>query len=164
VSIPGIVFKLKMFGLAGMGFGAMHLVGTLYMLVAIAVTVLLGLGTRDTTDGPLAWLTVLVLATLRSPFLPWSYGTLPAVWLVTLMAAADVPRPWAIWQWLSAVIVLGALIPPDVGVNAYTMAILSTVAQLLMIAIGVLALRHQLAPAGNVQAVEFALPERALPS
>jgi alpha-1,2-mannosyltransferase len=157
VSIPGVVFKLKMFGLTGMGFAAMHLVGTLYMLVAIALTVLLGFRTRASGDGPLVWLTVLVLATLRSPFLPWTYGTLPAVWLVTLMAATDVPRPWPIWQWLTAVIVLSALIPPDV-VNAYTMAILSTVAQLLMIAIGVLAIRHQLAPAVNVQAVELAEP------
>lgn len=144
VSIPGIVFKLKLFGLAGMGFGTMHLVGTLYMLAAIAVTLLLGLRTRDAADSALVWLTILVLATLRSPFLPWSYGTLPALWLVTLMAATDVPGPWAIWQWLTGVIVLGALIPNG-SVDAYTMAILSTVAQLLMIAIGVLGVRHQLA-------------------
>jgi alpha-1,2-mannosyltransferase len=159
VSIPGVVFKLKMLGLTGMGFAAMHLVGTLYMLVAIVVTIFLGLRAREAGDGPLVWLTVLVLATLRSPFLPWAYGTLPAVWLVTVMAATDVPRPWPIWQWLTAVIVLGALIPPDV-VNAYTMAILSTVAQLLMIAVGVLAVRHQLAPAVKVQAPEFAVRDR----
>ena len=36
LSIPGIVFKLKLLGLGDMGFGAARVVGTVYMLVAIA--------------------------------------------------------------------------------------------------------------------------------
>jgi hypothetical protein len=142
VSIPGLVFKLKLFGLTGLGFPAMQLVGTLYMIAAVGVTVVLGLRTRHVSDGPVIWLTVLVLATLRSPFLPWAYGILPALWLVTQMVATDVPRPWAIWRWLAAVIVLGALIPPGL-LSPEVTAILSSVAQVLTIAIVVLALRFQ---------------------
>jgi hypothetical protein len=38
------------------------------------------------------WLTVLFLATMRSPFLP-TYGAFPSLWLATLVIAAHGDRP-----------------------------------------------------------------------
>ena len=35
---------------------------------------------------PLAWITILILATMRSPFLPM-YAPFPSLWLATLLAA-----------------------------------------------------------------------------
>ena len=94
LSIPGIVFKLTLLGFGDMGFGAARVVGTVYMVVAIAATGILALRAPRDGAGPIIWLTVLLLATLRSPFLPWTYGTFPALWLLTLLVAAHVPREW----------------------------------------------------------------------
>ncbi len=87
LSIPGLVLKLKLFGLPGSSFGLAKIVGWLYTLVAVAATVLLGTRTLRDQDKPLAWLAILILATLRSPFLPPAYGAMPPVWLLTLLAA-----------------------------------------------------------------------------
>ena len=84
LSIPGLVFKLRFFGLPDLGFGAAKLVGWIYTLIAVAVTVLLA---RRGRGGPVAWITVLVLASLRSPFLPTAYAAVAPLWLLTLLAA-----------------------------------------------------------------------------
>jgi len=85
-SIPGIVFKLGLFGVPGMNFEAMRIVGWLYTLVVIAGTTWLALRVRDDRLAPLVWLAILILATLRSPFLP-TYAPFPSMWLATLLAA-----------------------------------------------------------------------------
>lgn len=36
----------------------------------------------------ITWLAILILAELRSPFLPWGYANLPILWLLTLLIAA----------------------------------------------------------------------------
>ena len=46
-------------------------------------------------DAPIAWLTVIMLATYRSTFLP-QYGVFPALWLVVLLAARFRDRPAAL--------------------------------------------------------------------
>src|SRR4030095_15729695 len=58
-SIPGLVFKLTLFGGAGMGFGAARIVGTLYMLFAVALTVVLARRTFRDGQGPLVWMAIL---------------------------------------------------------------------------------------------------------
>lgn len=85
-SIPGIAFKLALFGVPNMGFAASKVLGWIYTVVVIVVTVRLAV--RPLTPGrePLAWLAVLILATLRSPFLP-TYAPFPSLWLATLIAA-----------------------------------------------------------------------------
>ncbi len=133
LSIPGIVFKLHLFGIGDMRFGAARLVGTLYMLVAVVATVILARRAPRDGHAPLVWLTVVLLATLRSPFLPWTYATIPALWLLTLMAAAGVPRTWTIPQFLVAALVLGVMIPMDFPLDPPTKALLSIAPQLLML-------------------------------
>ena len=85
-SVPGLVFKLPLFGLPHMGFGGMRTVGWLYTLVVIAGTAWLALRARHEGREPLVWLAILLLATMRSPFLP-TYAAFPSLWLATFMAA-----------------------------------------------------------------------------
>jgi alpha-1,2-mannosyltransferase len=143
LSIPGIVFKLKLLGLGDMGFGAARVVGTVYMIVAIAATVLLAQRTPRDGAGPIIWLTVLLLATLRSPFLPWTYGTFPALWLLTLLVAAHVPRAWTLPQFLVAALLLALAVPVDFPLDPRVKALISTIPQVLMVALAIIGVRRR---------------------
>ena len=91
-SIPGIVFKLGLFGVPGMGFGAARIVGWIYTVVLVAAIVWLARRPGDRRLDPLLWIAILILATLRSPFLP-GYGAFPSLWLATLVMAVACARP-----------------------------------------------------------------------
>jgi alpha-1,2-mannosyltransferase len=153
LSIPGIIFKLKLFGATGLGFSEARVVGTIYMLFATAATILLAWRTPSTGTAPLMWLTVLLLATLRSPFLPWAYGTFPALWLVSVMAAAQVPRR-AVGSFIVAALALGVMLPVDTTIEPRTTALISAVPQLLMIALAAICIRHQWMPVARYRAVQ----------
>jgi len=91
-SIPGIVFKLGLFGLPAMGFAEARVVGWAYTLVVAAATAWLARRRHDRAYEPLAWIAILILATLRSPFLPF-YGAFPSLWLATLVVPIVWRRP-----------------------------------------------------------------------
>ena len=91
-SVPGLVFKLKLWGVPHMDFTAMKIVGWIYTAVVVAVTAWLALRVRPRGREPFIWLIILILATLRSPFLP-TYAGFPTLWLATLAAAAFADRP-----------------------------------------------------------------------
>jgi hypothetical protein len=91
--------------------------------------------------GPIIWLTVLLLATLRSPFLPWTYGTFPALWLLTLLVAAHAPRPWTLPQFLVAALLLALAVPVDFPLDPRVKALISTVPQMLMVALAIIVVR-----------------------
>ena len=102
VSIPGLVFKLRLFGVQDVGFGSAKVVGWIYTVIAVAVTVLLA---RRGRGGPVAWITVLIIATLRSPFLPNAYAGIAPLWLLTLLGAESAARSrtlvWIGLGWLA---------------------------------------------------------------
>jgi len=85
-SIPGLVFKLHLLGVANMGFTASKVVGWIYTVIAVVLTARLALRPAATGREPLAWIAILILATMRSPFLP-TYAPFPSLWLATLLAA-----------------------------------------------------------------------------
>ncbi len=85
-SIPGLVFKLQLLGVPHMGFAASKAVGWIYTAVAVALVARLALRPVAAGREPLAWLAILILATMRSPFLP-TYAPFPSLWLATLLAA-----------------------------------------------------------------------------
>ena len=105
-SIPGLVFKLRFFGFPDAGFGGAKLVGWIYTVIAVTATVLLA---RRGRGGPIAWITVLILANLRSPFLPVTYAVIAPLWLLTLLGAENVERrgalAWIGLAWLAFEIV-----------------------------------------------------------
>ena len=79
----------------------MKIVGSIYTLIILATTLILGKRRLTRNEQPLMWLTVLILASLRSPFLP-SYGLFPVLWLLILMAATviHVSSGAVSWLWL----------------------------------------------------------------
>jgi hypothetical protein len=85
-SIPGLVFKLGLFGVPNMGFPVAKVVGWIYTVVVLLT--IAGLARRHVATGrePLVWLVILILATMRSPFLA-TYAGFPSLWLATLVAA-----------------------------------------------------------------------------
>src|SRR5262249_22625696 len=104
-SIPGLVFKLKLFGVPHMGFPASKLVGLAYTLVALAAVLLVARRDLRDQEKPIVWMALLIVATLRSPFLPQSYAPIPAVWLLTLLVADRAPTvktlSWTLLAWLA---------------------------------------------------------------
>jgi hypothetical protein len=85
-SIPGLVFKLDLFGVPQMGFAASKVVGWIYTVIAVVLTARLALQPVAAGREPLVWIAILILATMRSPFLP-TYAPFPSMWLATLLTA-----------------------------------------------------------------------------
>lgn len=91
LSIPNILFKLKLFGIPGGTFAVAKVLGWIYSAVAVAVTIRAARRPWRPAEQPLVWLSILIIATLRSPFLPYTYGVIPALWLFTLFIAQRNP-------------------------------------------------------------------------
>jgi len=140
-SIPGLVFKLKLFGVPGMSFGAMRIVGWFYTLVAGGVTLAAGLRTWRDEERPLVWIAILVLATLRSPFLPQGYAAIPALWLLTLTAATFAASPKALLVTLTVWAALNIYWPADWTVDLRLLAVASGVPQAVTLILALLVIR-----------------------
>ncbi|HET8646442.1 MAG TPA: glycosyltransferase 87 family protein, partial [Vicinamibacteria bacterium] len=143
-SVPGLVFKLKVLGIGQMGFGAAKVVGWIYTVVAVWATVAVARRTLSPRDLPVAWLAIIAIATLRSPFLPQAYAAFPLVWLLALLAALQAPSPKQVALTAAAWLALNVFIPPDLAAPA-TLALASLVPQGVTYALAALAVRHVLA-------------------
>jgi hypothetical protein len=137
-SIPGIAFKLKLFDVPGMGFAASKAIGWVYTLAALWWTVRLARAPRTPSHEPLAWLAVLVLATLRSPFLPQAYAAVPPLWLLTLLAACAPPRARTLGLTLLAWAALNVFWPLDWAIDPRVLATLMLLPQAVTIALPLL--------------------------
>ncbi|HEX6772741.1 MAG TPA: glycosyltransferase family 87 protein, partial [Acidobacteriaceae bacterium] len=146
-SVPGMVFKLHLFGLPGTSFQVMKIVGSIYMLIDLAATVAFARQTRNRDEQPIVWLAILILASLRSPFLP-SYAILPALWLLTLVAAGAELGAKRLWLVLVAWVMLNASVPmlnPDPRLTSAAVLI----SQAAIVVLVVLAFRHRREPRGR---------------
>jgi alpha-1,2-mannosyltransferase len=151
LSVPGFLFKLKLFGLPNGSFALMKTIGTIYTVIVLAATVVIGMRRPTLNEQPLVWLAVLILASLRSPFLP-QYELFAVLWLVTLLAAQVVPSARTLCLALVAWAVLNIAIPingPDLRLNA-AMALVS---QVIIIVLLALALRRERQPVVVLQPV-----------
>ena len=116
-SIPGVVFKLGLWGIPGMGFPQAQVVGWAYTVVLVAAIVWLARRRSNRRLDPLIWVAILILATLRSPFLPL-YGAFPALWIAALLTAVSWHAPRSVmlivmlWLVLAASAGQGAISPP----------------------------------------------------
>jgi len=145
LSIPGLVFKLRLFGLPDAGFGGAKVVGWIYTVIAIAVTVLLA---RRGRDGPIPWMTVLIVATLRSPFLPNAYAGIAPLWLLTLLGSEDAARSRAL-VWISlAWLAFEPIWPVDWPLDPRIAAAINLVPMATMLALVVVAIRREIGSAG----------------
>ena len=133
-SIPGLVFKLGLFGLPNADFATARVVGWIYTGVLVAATVWLARRPSDRGLDPLIRIAILILATLRSPFLP-GYGAFPSLWLAALIAGVAWRRPplrtaaIVTWGVLAFSLGQGFVAPPVNAVQTFT----QTVAALLVV-------------------------------
>ena len=138
-SIPGLVYKAHVFG-APASIQAMKVVGWIYTLVAMAAIVLASRRALRPEEKPVVWLGILILATLRSPFLPQGYGAFPALWLLILFGAMAQATP----RRLVVIVLLWAGLnivwPMDWPIDPRVLAALSSVPQALTIVLAVVAL------------------------
>ena len=146
LSIPGLVFKLKLFGLGGLSFGASKIVGWLYTLVVLAVVVTVSRRSWPDADKPALWMAILILATLRSPFLPQAYAAFPPLWLLTLLAARQPPTAKTLLLTLAAALALNVYWPLDWPLDPRVLALVMLLPQAVAVAVAALALRLHASP------------------
>jgi hypothetical protein len=155
-SVPGLVFKLKLWGVPYMGYDAMRLVGQIYTVVVVAVTVWAARHTRPDGREPVLWVGILVLATMRSPFMA-TYATFPSLWLGTLV----VPLAWRagrpalplILAWVALAISFG-----PTGLPPHWNAAWTTAQTILTFVVLVAVLRQLRAPAAAPDGRAFRVP------
>ena len=140
-SVPGMAFKLQLFGLASAPFGAMKIIGWIYTVIVLAATVIVARRKLTREQEPLAWLTILILASLRSPFLP-GYAVIPVLWLLTMLAARFTPRVKTLCGVLLAWVVLNIAMPQQ-GPDPRLITAILLLPQAVIVILIVLALRSQ---------------------
>jgi hypothetical protein len=143
-SVPGLVFKLKVLGIGNMGFGAAKVVGWIYTVIVVWATVVAARRPLSGIEKPLVWLAILVLATLRSPFLPQAYAGFPPLWLLTLLAATYAPSARTLAATVAGWIALSVFVPMD-WASARTLALVMFIPQISTALVAVLALRRVIA-------------------
>jgi alpha-1,2-mannosyltransferase len=141
LSVPGFLFKLKLFGLPNGSFALMKIIGSIYTVILLAATVAIGMRKPTRNDQPLIWLAVLILASLRSPFLP-TYGIFPVLWLLILLAATVATTLRTLCLMLVAWVVLNIGLPAFNGPDPRLHAAIVLVSQAIIVVLLALALRR----------------------
>src|SRR5260370_29174053 len=141
-----MAFKLQLFGVHGAWFGAMKIVGWIYTLIVLAATVIVARRTLNREQEPLVWLTILILASLRSPFLP-AYAVIPVLWLLTLLAATVAPTVRMLCGMLLAWVMLNIALPQQ-GPDPRLMSVIILLPQAVIVILILLALRSRPASLG----------------
>lgn len=142
LSVPGFLFKLKLFGLPNGSYEVMKIVGTIYTLILLAVTVVIAMRKLKSNVQAIVWLTILILASLRSPFLP-QYGIFPVLWLLILLAARVTPAVRTLCLVLAVWVVLNISLPVFNGPDPRLLAVMTLVSQAIIFVLLVLALRQR---------------------
>lgn len=143
-SVPGMAFKLGLFGVPGASFAAMRIVGWIYTLIVLAATIWIARRPLDRMQQPIAWLTILIIASMRSPFLP-GYAVPPALWLLTLLAAVAAPALRTLGFTFLAWLILNISIPIT-GQDPRLSAIILLLPQTVMLILVLLAIRNRADP------------------
>jgi hypothetical protein len=141
VSIPGLVFKLKLFGVPGMGFAAAKVVGWIYTLILVVAIVLIARRPVSEARAPLVWLAILTLASLRSPFLPQAYAAFPPLVLLIMLGALAPPTRTTLAAVLLTWLALGVYWPQDKPADPRGVAALNVILQLAIVGVAIAGLR-----------------------
>lgn len=142
-SVPGLVLKLGLLGVPGMTFAFSKVVGWIYTLVVLTLTWTLARRALTDEHKPIAWLVILFLATLRSPFLPQTYAIFPALWLLTLLAALAIPTRKTLAFVVLAWLALNVFVPIDSPVPIWARTLIPLLPQAVTVIIAMLAVRRR---------------------
>lgn len=137
LSVPGFLFKLKLFGLPNGSFEGMKIVGTIYTVVVLAATAVLARRKLEPEEQPVLWLAILILASFRSPFLP-PYGLFPVLWLLILLTATAALSARSLCLMLIAWLALNIALPANAA-NPRVTAASALVSQTITLALLVIA-------------------------
>jgi hypothetical protein len=141
-----------------MGFLASKIVGWLWTLFILGVTVAISRRTLRDTERPLLWMAILILATLRSPFLPQAYAAFPTLWLLTLLGATYAPAAKVFGLSVLAWATLNVFWPLDWPIDPRSLALITGLPQALTLAMALLALRRALEQARKAPPLSAAQP------
>lgn len=155
-SIPGLVFKLKLFGVAGMNFSVSKIVGWIYTLIVLWAIFVVSRSAPRNDEKPAIWMAILILATLRSPFLPQGYGAFPPLWVLTLLAAVYTPTFKTITLVLLVWLTLNIVWPMDWPMDPKLLAVVNALPQAVTIGLAVFALRRRESPQVEIETVPAA--------
>jgi hypothetical protein len=126
LSAPGVILKLASLGGPRLPVEALRVSGWIYTAAILLATVQLARRPLPGRLAPIAWLIVLGLASLRSPFLPF-YGGFAAFWIASLLLGVfwqdGRTRAVALAAWVVLLPVwAGPLSTPPAVVAAVTLA------------------------------------------
>lgn len=144
LSVPGFLFKLKLFGMPNGSYKVMKIVGSIYTLILLGAIVVIAMRKLSRNEQPLIWLAILILASLRSPFLP-QYGIFPVLWLLILLAARVAPALRTLCLVLVVWAVLNISLPVN-GPDPKLIAVMTLVSQGIIVVLLTLVLRRQREP------------------
>jgi hypothetical protein len=110
-AIFGVIQKLGMLGLPGMTLTLASQVASLYTVVLVGVSWLAARSGEDRWAKALAWIALVQLASLRSPFVPDVYAQFAPLWIVILLLARGGWRAWQVALLGLAVVLLEKTVP-----------------------------------------------------
>jgi hypothetical protein len=135
MSFYGVVFKLSSLGMITVENPAAlaSIVTWIFTAVLLAVVVFAGLrrpcvpGTyRGRLREAALWLVILILAQQRSGFLPWTYGTFAALWLICLLVPTSPKWYKRVVPLVVLGVCLGVSVPTPFGPNTFDFAVTFT--------------------------------------
>jgi alpha-1,2-mannosyltransferase len=139
-SLPGLVFKLEQLGVWDFSYGASRVVGWLCTALAAGVTIALARRPTSGAEKPIVWLTILIVATLRSPFLPQTYAVFPGLWLLTWLFARGEPTARNLGLVLLAWVGFNISVPIDLAMPLVRRLLLTAISQCTLLAVTVVSL------------------------
>lgn len=116
-AVYGLVQKLSLLGVPGMGQSTAIAVSWTYTIVLIGVAALAAraAGEGRTADErlrrALLWLAVLQLASLRAPFTPDTYAQFALLWILVLLLASVESHGWQSIALLTLIVLANLLVP-----------------------------------------------------
>jgi alpha-1,2-mannosyltransferase len=137
-SIPGLVLKLRLLGVEGMGYQRMAAVAWVWSFALVLITLFAARRSKDLPRERQAaiWIALLGLAALRSPFVPDDYGLFPALWLWALVAATMATTPLRVALFAAMWLAFALVMPWAMASPAQILLLLavSTASQLIAVA------------------------------